>query len=55
METIAPARLKPGVNLTDLPGEPAAAGEETRGARLVRGKALIIWDPASLPGTKYAK
>src|SRR5512140_2626080 len=45
MHAIRPARLKPGVTLDTLPG-PRAADEATEVAgRLVRGKALVFWDP----------
>lgn len=52
IHTIRPARLKPGISIDDLPHEgaeesPGAAG----GGRLVRGRALILWDPAR-PGRK---
>src|SRR6266478_1417004 len=55
MHTIQPARLKPGVTAARLP-QPAAPAEESRGtqeapARLIRGKALIFWDPR-VPGRK---
>jgi 3-isopropylmalate/(R)-2-methylmalate dehydratase large subunit len=48
MPTIAPARLKPGVTLERLPDAPAPTGETAGGPRLVRGRALIFWDPASV-------
>jgi 3-isopropylmalate/(R)-2-methylmalate dehydratase large subunit len=51
MQAIVPARLKPGVSAERLPQpEPAAAtiGSST----LVRGKALILWDPKAPAGTK---
>ncbi|HSC28822.1 MAG TPA: hypothetical protein VLD67_16210, partial [Vicinamibacterales bacterium] len=55
MHTIESARLKPGVTLASLPDGDAEsrAGEES--SRLIRGRALVFWDPASLPGTKYAR
>jgi 3-isopropylmalate/(R)-2-methylmalate dehydratase large subunit len=63
----SPARLKPGVTLDSIPddgpvspasasgaasvpGEPASSSAATSG-RLVRGKALIFWDPKQ-PGKK---
>ena len=54
MHTIEPARLKPGVtlDLPPAPREPDAASDANAG--LVRGKALIFWDP-KLPGTKFGK
>src|SRR5688500_14143713 len=54
MHTIEPARLKPGVSPDDLP-EAAAAGAGAPGTRRITGKALIFWDPMSLPGTRLAK
>ena len=53
MHIIEPARLKPGVTIESVPEPPegdAAAGS----VKLIRGKALIFWDP-TLKGTKYAK
>ena len=49
---IQPARLKPGVSLADLPG-PRPSDAPTAGgpARVLRGRALIFWDPA-VPGKK---
>jgi 3-isopropylmalate/(R)-2-methylmalate dehydratase large subunit len=56
MRTIAPARLKPGVTPDALPGDDRpAARPDPDGGRLVRGKALIFWDPMSLPGTRFAR
>src|SRR2546425_3232656 len=44
--TIKPARLKPEVTLEDLPGPRPSDGPSGGGARrLIRGKALIFWDP----------
>ena len=54
MHTIEPARLKPGVTLADLPDE-APAGGDWAGGGLIRGRALIFWDPMSLPGTRLAR
>jgi 3-isopropylmalate/(R)-2-methylmalate dehydratase large subunit len=52
MQTLEPARRKPGISLDSIPeGLP----EAERRAGVVRGKALIFWDPMSLPGTKFAK
>src|SRR5207247_10643639 len=50
---IAAARLKLGVQADDLPAGEAGAGP-TASARLIRGKALIFWDP-KLPGTKFGR
>jgi 3-isopropylmalate/(R)-2-methylmalate dehydratase large subunit len=57
MHAIEPARLKDGVTLRDLPGEPepAEAGAQAEQAQIIRGRALIFWDPKSLPGTKFAR
>jgi 3-isopropylmalate/(R)-2-methylmalate dehydratase large subunit len=52
MHTIQPARLKPGVAAESLPDATSHAAT-SRG--LIRGKALIFWDPKSLPGTKFAR
>src|SRR6478752_2585508 len=54
MHTIEPARLKPGRTIEALPDPPAAAAD-TSGDELITGRALIFWDPMSLPGTKFAK
>jgi 3-isopropylmalate/(R)-2-methylmalate dehydratase large subunit len=54
MHTIAPARLKPGVSLDDLPA-PAPEPSTGREGRLIRGRALIFWDSLSLPGTRLAR
>src|SRR5512132_3069755 len=54
MHTIAPARLKPGVTPDEIPDR---SGERSGGARpkMLEGRALILWDPMSLPGTRFAK
>jgi 3-isopropylmalate/(R)-2-methylmalate dehydratase large subunit len=62
MHVVSPATLKPGVRAEDLPAftvtaaEASAASAEAsaRQGTLIRGKALIFWDP-KLPGTKYGK
>jgi 3-isopropylmalate/(R)-2-methylmalate dehydratase large subunit len=52
MHRIEPARLKDGVTVETL----RDAQEITAGSdALIRGRALIFWDPKSLPGTKFAK
>jgi 3-isopropylmalate/(R)-2-methylmalate dehydratase large subunit len=51
MPPIEPARLKPGVTLDQLPTPPPVDGDAAA-APLVRGRALIIWDPAAPAGTK---
>jgi 3-isopropylmalate/(R)-2-methylmalate dehydratase large subunit len=49
MHAIEPARLKPGAVVP----EAAAAVEAGAGAgTLIRGRALILWDPKAPPGTK---
>jgi 3-isopropylmalate/(R)-2-methylmalate dehydratase large subunit len=56
MHTIKPATLKAGARL-DAEGTPAAPttpDQAPSSTRLIRGKALIFWDP-KLPGTKYGK
>ena len=51
MQIARPARLKPGITLDALPG-PRPSDETTDvGPRLVRGRALIFWDPRT-PGKK---
>ena len=54
MHTLEPARLKPGVTLESLPA-PAGAGATSHASTalggLVRGRALIFWDP-KVPGKK---
>ncbi len=49
MHRIEPARLRTGATLDDLPAPPPPAAAAPR---LVRGRALIIWDPKAPPGTK---
>jgi 3-isopropylmalate/(R)-2-methylmalate dehydratase large subunit len=52
VHAIESARLKPGVTLDDIPGAQAEApGGVGSPSREIRGKALILWDPAS-PGKK---
>jgi 3-isopropylmalate/(R)-2-methylmalate dehydratase large subunit len=51
MHTIQPARLKAGVTAESL-RESAVAGSSST---VIRGKALIFWDPKTLPGTKFAR
>ena len=55
MHTIEPARLKSSVLADSLPDPAATEPTQTAPSRLIRGKALIFWDPMSLPGTKFAK
>jgi 3-isopropylmalate/(R)-2-methylmalate dehydratase large subunit len=55
MHAIESARLQPGATLRDLPeGEAETVATEPTPA-LITGRALIFWDPKSLPGTKFAK
>jgi 3-isopropylmalate/(R)-2-methylmalate dehydratase large subunit len=53
MHRLEPARLKPGVTLDSIP-EPAAPAAGVAGptGTLIRGRALIFWDPKAPPGTK---
>ena len=53
MHTIQPAVLKPGVTVESLPDHSAERGAQHD--HVIRGRALIFWDPMSLPGTKFAK
>ncbi len=54
MHTIEPAHLKPGGTIESLP-EPTAAASDVATDEPITGRALIFWDPMSLPGTKFAK
>jgi 3-isopropylmalate/(R)-2-methylmalate dehydratase large subunit len=49
---LAPARLKPGVALDHLPAPPPDRLAAGVAPRLIRGRALIFWDPAGPAGTK---
>jgi 3-isopropylmalate/(R)-2-methylmalate dehydratase large subunit len=51
MHTLKPARLKPGVTLETLPGP--REGDSASGATgaVLRGRALVFWDP-KVPGKK---
>jgi 3-isopropylmalate/(R)-2-methylmalate dehydratase large subunit len=52
MHAIQPARPKPDISLDQLP-QVAAVDSETRERRpLIRGRALIFWDPKAPSGTK---
>ena len=55
MHTIEPARLKPGVSTADLAERPADPAAPASAGRVITCKALIFWDPMSLPGTRLAK
>ena len=50
MHRIEPARFKPGVTIGDLP-RLSSDGEIAATERVIRGKALIFWDP-NAPGKK---
>jgi 3-isopropylmalate/(R)-2-methylmalate dehydratase large subunit len=50
MHIIRQASLQPGARLEDLPTAPAGSA----GTRVIRGKALIFWDP-KLAGTRYGR
>ena len=52
MSTIRPARLRPGARVP--PPTSVAEPFPKRKERLVRGRALIFWDP-KLPGTKFGR
>ncbi len=54
MHTIEPARLKEGVTAQSLP-EPVPPSSDVKSATVITGRALVFWDPMSLPGTKFAK
>ncbi|HUF46439.1 MAG TPA: aconitase family protein [Vicinamibacterales bacterium] len=49
MPPIQPARLKPGVTEQDLPSPPPVVARDTS---VLRGRALIFWDPKAPPGSK---
>jgi homoaconitase/3-isopropylmalate dehydratase large subunit/3-isopropylmalate dehydratase small subunit len=52
MHTLQPARLKPGVTAETLPGpRPSDLTGAGTGHHVIRGKALIFWDP-KVPGKK---
>ncbi len=54
MHTIEPAVLKPGVTVEGLPG-PRPSDAVSDAPRLIRGRALIFWDPKQLPGTRLSR
>jgi 3-isopropylmalate/(R)-2-methylmalate dehydratase large subunit len=52
MHTLRPAQLKPGVTLETLPAPRASdTAASSTASRLLRGQALIFWDP-KVPGKK---
>src|SRR5918993_6123161 len=54
MHTIEPARLKPGITPDSIPDRANDMGSAQH-SRPIEGRALVFWDPMSLPGTKFAK
>ena len=53
MQTIQSARLKPGVTVESIPGsEPNSSGAAPASRRIIRGTALIFWDPKAPGRTK---
>ena len=53
MHRIEPAHLKPGATVDSLPD--LREDTASRSGEVIRGRALIFWDPASLPGTRFAR
>src|SRR6187401_1624460 len=53
MQVVRPAQLKSDVEIDDFPRVESTTRTEDAG-RIVRGKALIFWDP-KLPGTKFGR
>ena len=51
MQTSRPARLKPGVTPADVPGPRPSDAAGDGAARVLRGRALVFWDP-KVPGKK---
>jgi 3-isopropylmalate/(R)-2-methylmalate dehydratase large subunit len=51
MHRLEPARLKPHASLDRLPAAPPLTGTGAR-APLIRGRALIFWDPKAPAGTR---
>jgi len=51
MQRIEPARLKPGVTAGEVPGPRPSDAAGDGAARVIRGKALVFWDP-KVPGRK---
>jgi 3-isopropylmalate/(R)-2-methylmalate dehydratase large subunit len=53
IHTVRPARLKSGAQISSVsPAEPL--GDTSSQPRVVRGRALIFWDP-KLPGTRFGR
>jgi 3-isopropylmalate/(R)-2-methylmalate dehydratase large subunit len=53
MQVVGPAQLKRGIKIDDLPRVESTT-EAVATDRVIRGKALIFWDP-KLPGTKFGR
>lgn len=51
MQTVQPARLKPGITTDKLP-QPVAADAAAGSTALITGRALVFWDPKAPAGTK---
>jgi len=51
MHTLGPAHLKPGVTADQLP-DPIAHTVSATASPVIRGRALIFWDPKAPAGTK---
>jgi 3-isopropylmalate/(R)-2-methylmalate dehydratase large subunit len=54
MQTLEPARVKEAFTIESLPDE-HREHVSPRAPRVISGRALIFWDPMSLPGTRLAK
>jgi hypothetical protein len=53
MHRLEPARLKPGVSVDQVAAPDVTSRRAAAAARpLVRGRALIFWDPKAPPGTR---
>src|SRR4051812_41467814 len=52
MHAIQPARLKPDAAIADVPAPAGAPPDAIATPALIRGRALIFWDPKSPPQTK---
>jgi 3-isopropylmalate/(R)-2-methylmalate dehydratase large subunit len=55
MHVIEPASVKAGMTVRDLPADADIGSAGPESTELIRGRALIFWDPKSLPGTKFAR
>jgi 3-isopropylmalate/(R)-2-methylmalate dehydratase large subunit len=55
MHTIEPARLKPGLTRDTVPDRSPQSSAGGQSNAVVRGRAIIFWDPMSLPGTTLAR